>query len=227
MIKCVAFDLDNTLWDIDPVIEKAEQRFYQWVDSYYPKITKKYSAADLIAHRMAFMRSQPESCHHDLTFLRKSWMKYLADEVGYDYSYVDSGFEVFWLARNEVTFYEGALDVLEKLSRKYTLGVISNGNADVHHIGVGHLFDFALSSEAAGVAKPHQDIFHQALILSDFEIHETVYVGDDPKRDILGAQNAGIQAIWYNPDLKPWPRGRTPAAVIRNLSELEDKLSKL
>ena len=208
------------------MIQRAEQRFYDWLKIYYPKIPQKYSEADLIKHRMAYMQIHPDN-RHDLTFLRKRWMESLADELGYDYSLVEPGFEVFWLARNEVTFFDGALELLEQLSARYTLGVISNGNADVNHIGVGHLFEFTLSSEAAGVAKPHQDIFHQAVQLSGVEKHETIYVGDDPERDILGAQDAGLRAIWYNPRLQPWPGGKTPFAVIRHLNELEDKISEL
>ena len=229
-IRCIAFDLDDTLWECHPVIERAEHRFYKWLQSYYPKISQKYSEADLITHRMAFMRSNPDN-RHDLTTLRKRWMVQLANEVEYDLeqdkSFVENGFEVFWLARNEVTFFDGTLTRLEALSIRYSLGVISNGNADVHHIGVGHLFDFVLSSEVAGIAKPHPDIFDQALGLSKTEKHETVYVGDDPKRDILGAHGAGIHAIWFNPSLKPWPGGQTPTAVIQHIDELEDKIRQL
>ncbi|MCF6190742.1 MAG: HAD family hydrolase [Cocleimonas sp.] len=229
-IRCIAFDLDDTLWECHPVIERAEHRFYEWLELYYPKISQKYSEADLITHRMAFMHSHPDN-RHDLTYLRKAWMMQLADEVGYDLkqdkSFIANGFEVFWLARNDVTFFEGTLDLLDQLSSRYSLGVISNGNADVHHIGVGHLFDFVLSSEAAGVAKPHPSIFEQALGLSNTEKHETVYVGDDPKRDILGAHGAGIHAIWFNPSLKPWPGGQTPTAVIQHLNQLEDKIAHL
>ena len=225
-IKCIAFDLDDTLWECHPVIIHAEQCFYDWLSSYYPKITQKYSASQLIEHRITFMQAQQDNLH-DLTHLRKHWMEELADEFSYDYSYVDSGFEVFWLARNEVTFFDGTLDVLENLSKYFSLGVISNGNADVNHIGIGHLFDFTLSSEKAGVSKPHQDIFDQALQLSGSKKHETVYVGDDPKRDVLGAHGAGLHAIWFNPRLTPWPGGRAPTAVIRHLNELEEKIAKL
>ncbi len=229
-IRCIAFDLDDTLWECHPVIERAEHRFYEWLELYYPKISQKYSEAELIKHRMAFMRSHPDN-RHDLTYLRKAWMMQLAEEVGYDLnqdkSFIGNGFEIFWLARNEVTFFDGTLDLLDQLSSRYSLGVISNGNADVHHIGVGHLFDFVLSSETAGVAKPHPDIFEQALGLSNTEKHETVYVGDDPKRDILGAHGAGIHAIWFNPSLKPWPGGQTPTAVIQHLNQLEDKIAHL
>ena len=225
-IKCIAFDLDDTLWAVMPVIEKAERGFYQWLRSYYPKIPEKYSEDELVAHRMNYMRARPES-QHNLTELRKNWMRHLADEIGYDDSLIEPGFEVFWLARNQVTFYDGALEMLEELSKDYTLGVISNGNADVHHIGVGHYFDFALSSEAAGVSKPHQDIFHKALQLAKSEIHQTVYVGDDPERDILGAQQIGMHGIWYNPGLKPWPGGKNPAAVIQHHNQLKEKIDNL
>lgn len=225
-IRCIAFDLDDTLWECHPVIMLAEQRFYAWLKSYYPKIVSKYSASGLIDHRIAFMQANQDH-KHNLTYLRKRWLENLADESGYDHSLVEAGFEVFWLARNEVSFFEGTLEVLEKLAKNYTLGVISNGNADVHHIGIGHLFDFALSSEKAGVSKPHQDIFHQAVELSPHALDETVYVGDDPERDISGAHNAGMKAIWYNPKLTPWPGGRTPDAVIRSLHELEDKINEL
>jgi len=225
-IRCITFDLDDTLWECHPVIKRAEQKFYDWLKSYYPKISRKYSEEQLIQHRMAFMQANQEH-KHDLTFLRKRWIEKLADEANYDHSMVEPGFELFWLARNEVTLFDEALEVLETLSKKYTLGVISNGNADVHHIGIGHLFDFVLSSEKAGVSKPHQDIFHQALNLASYQPHESVYVGDDPVRDINGAHNAGMKAIWYNPKLVPWPGGQTPDAVIRSLDELADKIEKI
>jgi len=222
-IRCIAFDLDDTLWECHPVIKRAEQCFYDWLKIVYPKICQKYSDVALIEHRIAYTQSQADF-HHDLTTLRKSWMGLLADEFGYSHALVDSGFEVFWLARNEVTFFDGTIGILEDLASRYSLGVITNGNADVHHIGVGYLFDFTLSSETAGVSKPHPDIFHQAIKLSKFELGETIYVGDDPKRDIIGAQKAGMKAIWYNPNNQIWQEQEKPFATINHLSELEEKI---
>jgi putative hydrolase of the HAD superfamily len=225
-IKCIVFDLDDTLWECHPVIVRAEQHFYDWLNSYYPKITQRYNASELVEHRIKYMQAQDDNLH-DLTILRKNWMEELAVEVGYDNSYVDAGFEVFWLARNEVTFFERTLEILEDLARRYSLGVISNGNADVNHIGVGHLFEFSLSSEQAGVSKPNKAIFDQALALAGTKAQDTVYVGDNPKNDILGAHGAGWHAIWFNPRLQAWPGGRTPTAVIRHLSDLEEKIKRL
>jgi len=227
-IRYIAFDLDDTLWACHPVIKRAEQHFYDWLKSYYPKICQKYSADTLIQHRTAFIHSHPE-LSHDMTVLRKDWMRKLAEEVDYniDDDFIETGFNIFWQARNEVTFFDGTLDILDDLSKRYSLGVISNGNADVNHIGIGHLFNFILSSEKVGVAKPHPDIFHQAIKLSGVNANEIVYVGDDPKRDVLGALSSGLHAIWFNPALQPWPGGRTPTDVIQHLNELENKIQHI
>jgi len=233
-IKCIAFDLDNTLWECDPLIVKAEQKFYKWLQSAYPSITKYFTEKELVMHRMSYIQTRPE-LHYNLTSLRKDWMRQIAHEVDaitvdendFEARYVEAGFQVFWQERNNVIFYDGALDMLESLSQKYSLGVITNGNADVNFIGIGHFFDFSISSEAAGVAKPHEDIFHQAIRLSEHLVENIIYIGDDPKCDVLGPQKIGMRALWYNPCLKPWPGGKTPAGVFRNHNELEDKISKL
>ena len=234
-IKCIAFDLDNTFWECDPLIIKGEELFYQWLQEFYPQISDKLTADALVKHRMEYIQAQPHR-HYDLTSLRKDWMRHIAEHIGeinnqdeedFESNFVEKGFQVFWQQRNNVVFYDGVIPMLEKLSKKYSLGVITNGNADVNYIGIGDYFDFTLSSQDAGVAKPHEDIFLQALQLADSTIESTVYVGDDPKCDVIGPQNIGMRAIWYNPTLKPWPGGKIPAAVFQRHDELEDKISKL
>ena len=233
-IKCIVFDLDNTLWDCDPVIIRAEQKFYQWLLIKYPQITEKFSQESLVEHRVSYMQTKAD-LHHNLTQLRKEWMYQVAFDVGslhknksnFDSEFIEEGFNVFWQERNNVVFYEGALDMLERLSKRYSLGVITNGNASVDYIGIGHFFDFSLSSENAGVSKPHEDIFHQAIRLSNYQVENMLYVGDDPKCDVLGPQKIGMKAIWYNPKLIPWPGGKYPSGVIRKHSELEDKICQL
>lgn len=236
-IKCIAFDLDNTFWECDPLIVKAELKFYNWLETIHPEITQKFTNEALVAHRMSYIQERSDR-HYNLTSLRKDWMRQVATETdGFldglsnkadiETDYIETGFQVFWQERNNVVFYDGVIDMLERLSQKYSLGVITNGNADVNFIGIGHYFDFAISSEMAGVAKPHEDIFHQAVALSGHSVENIVYVGDDPKCDVLGPQNIGMKALWYNPLLKPWPGGKTPAGVIKCHTDLEDKIGEL
>ena len=220
-IRCIAFDLDDTLWACKPVIARAEQRFYAWLDAHYPRITARYTPAELIAERVSYMQQYPE-LHYNLTQLRKNWLAVLAQSNNYPKdNLVTAGFNVFWLARNEVEFYAGTLDVLHALRQSFVLGVITNGNANVHHIGVGHLFQFVLSAAEAGVAKPHPAIFQQALAMVDVAPQEAVYVGDDPLRDMHGAASAGLRTIWFNPAKQPWQGEKEPDATLTTLAELE------
>jgi putative hydrolase of the HAD superfamily len=225
-IRCIAFDLDDTLWACRPVIERAEQRFYAWLEEHYPAIPACYTPAELIRNRVAYMQKYPE-LHYNLTYLRKSWLAVLAQEQGYPAELVEPGFEVFWLARNEVTFFEGTLEILHTLAQRFVLGVISNGNASVHHIGVGHLFQFVHSAEEAGVAKPHPVIFQQALAKAGIPPQQAVYVGDDPVRDIQGAKEAGLRTVWFNPRQQEWTGEQAPDATITHLAELEAAIGLL
>lgn len=225
-IKCITFDLDDTLWDCKSVLTHAEKVSYQWFEKYYPRISSTYSFQELIDSRVNYLKSHPEDAY-DLTKIRKDWLAQIASECGYSEQTAEDAFDVFWLARNEVTFYDGALAMLEQLSSQYSLGVISNGNADVNHIGIGQYFDFSATVQNAGVAKPDEKIFEHALQLANREAHQTVHIGDHPHYDVIGALDAGLHAIWYNPTQSPWTDNKKPTAIIQHLNEISQQVQRI
>lgn len=225
-IACVTFDLDDTLWAVGPVIHRAEERFYDWLAERCPRIAAAHDAESLRVHRRGFMAGFPDRAH-DLTGLRKLWLAHVFEEFGYDDVPVEVAFRVFWEQRNAVTLFDDAAAALERLRERYALGVITNGNACVHHIGIGHWFDFVVSSEDAGHSKPAAPIFQAVLAQAGVAAHRVAHVGDDPKNDVLGAAAVGMRTVWYNPAQAPWPGGQTPDAVIRSLSELDGALARL
>ena len=226
-LRCITFDLDDTLWDCEPVIARAEQRFYDWTADNYPRITERYAHDAMVVHRRRFFTRFPDR-GHDFTWLRKRWLAHLAEEAEYEAEHVvESGFRVFWEARNEVTLYEHVDEVLQGLRQRFRVGVITNGNADVHRVGIGHHFDFVITAASAGAQKPAPRIFHAALQAAEVHASEAVHVGDDPTRDVLGAGHVGMRTIWYNPSLAAWPGGRTPDAVVRNLREVAAEIDRL
>ncbi|MGB0845507.1 MAG: HAD family hydrolase [Thiolinea sp.] len=218
-IRCVAFDLDDTFWDCKTVINHAEQQLYHWISECHPIITEQYSLNELVGTRAAYMRDRPE-LHHDLGQLRILWMHALADEFKLPSDWIEPAFEHFLNARNQVEFFPGVAEALNQLSRQFKLGVITNGNAEIHRVGLGHLFDFAHSSAAAGVAKPEPLIFEQALEMAKVKPHEMVYIGDDPEKDIIGANRAGLRTIWFNPSQREWGEGVNPDAIMTNFDEI-------
>jgi len=228
-IRCITFDLDDTLWDGASVIARAEDEFYGWLAERFPRVVERHSPEALMKARRVFYRRHP-GLAHDLTALRKRWLAYLGGEVQYPRKQVErlveQGFEYFWTRRNAVEVYEEAHEVLDRLRAGYRVGAITNGNADVHRIGVGHLFDFVVTAAGAGAAKPHPDIFHAALDEAGVAAREAVHVGDDPERDVLGAAEVGMRTVWVNPGWAPWPGGRVPDAVVRSVAGLESVLER-
>jgi putative hydrolase of the HAD superfamily len=228
MIRCIAFDLDDTLWACQPVIDHAEHQLYAWLQKNTPIITRQYTFQALRSHCRAFIKDNPEH-QHDLSYLRRSWLKQLANANGYSESIMEDAFQTFWLARNEVSFYAGTLSILASLKQRYSLGVISNGNADVHHIGVGHLFDFTVSAAEAGVAKPHPAIFELAYEkvtqTQMIKPEQILYVGDDPEKDVMGANRFGMKSAWFNPHKQTWKGESLPHIIVQNLAELQTRLN--
>ena len=223
-VKCVTLDLDDTLWDCGPVIVGAEQAFYEWLGDKFPEITERYDLMALVSHRREYFEQLP-SAPHDLTHMRKRWLEHLGQQWGYGDGLVEEGFEIFIAARNKVELYRDVPQVLESLSRSYRLGAITNGNADVYRIGIGHWFHFVVTSAEAGVMKPEPAIFLAALSQAQAPAQEVVHVGDDPVRDIHGASAVGIRTVWVNEDGSRWPGGPEPDAEIRTIRELNDVLS--
>ncbi|HCX22689.1 MAG TPA: noncanonical pyrimidine nucleotidase, YjjG family, partial [Cytophagales bacterium] len=96
------------------------------------------------------------------------------------------------------------LMILNYLSRKYRMSIITNGFDDVQEIkmkasGLDKYFEHVITSETIGVKKPNPEIFTHALEKVDVRPEDALMIGDNPKTDIWGAQNAGITPLLYNP----------------------------
>ena len=225
-IRCITFDLDDTLWPVMPAIHRAEARFYAWLQVHAPGVCERYTPEALIAARSAFMRSAPASERHDLTALRKRWLRGIAAETNSCPERMASeGFDVFWLARNEVEPDPEAASVLEVLRRHFRLGAISNGNADVFRTPLGQFFDFAIPAAEAGAAKPDPAIFRTAARRAGLPAETMLHIGDDPVCDVLGARNAGMHSGWFNPGTSAWRHGAPhPALTVGRLGQIPIRL---
>lgn len=136
-------------------------------------------------------------------------------------SLAEGAFQAFLAARHRVSFFDDVHSTLEQLARDYTLGVITNGNADIRRLGLADYFRFAVSAEQLGIGKPDPRPFQEALRLAGISANQAVHIGDHPLDDIAGARQAGLQAIWFNPQGQPWQASTAPpTAQVRRLAEL-------
>ena len=228
-IELVTFDLDDTLWDTAPVIVRAEMVLGEWLAANAPKLGV-IEAVHFQALREQILGAQPQ-LKHRISALRRRVLFHALHEAGYPQAdaqaLADQAFEVFLEARHALEVFAQVEPTLSALARDYALGVVTNGNADVRRIGLGHHFKFVLCAEDIGIAKPDARLFHEALSRGGVPAHAAVHVGDHPGDDIAGAQQAGLRAVWFNPGGKSWDGDKRPDAEIGCLSELAQVLKHL
>lgn len=224
-IRAICFDLDNTLWEIGPVLMRAERILADWLGSRYPNISTAFPPEEILKVRETLLAERPDMAH-DFTFLRRETFVRIALAVGYDRDrsaeFAHDAFELWHAARNEVTPYAEVESALNRLRTRYRLATLSNGNADLARIGMAHHFEVTLHAAALGCAKPDARSYAQlaaALTLSPAEI---LFVGDEPHADVVGPRAAGMQTVWVNRGRVVWPDALTaPDACIADLTELE------
>ncbi len=223
--KAILFDLDDTLWPIAPVIERAEQAVWRWLEQHAPAVAAAHSIDSLRQARYDMAARDPRHLVN-LAALRRAGLLDAFASCGADPARIDEAMAVFAAARNLVEPYADVLDGLERLGRRTILGTISNGNADLRSIGIDHHFKVSLASHSFGQAKPAPDIFLAACAELGIAPAEAVYVGDDVLLDVQGAQQAGLRAVWLNRtgSTVHLDHGVTPDAICRNVDELIDWL---
>lgn len=229
VIKAILFDLDDTLWPIVPVIERAEARLYDWLTQHAPAVAQRFSIDSLRERRKVLMAADPVY-QLDLRALRRAGLLEAFADAGADIGMVDQAMTVFSRARNEVMPFPDVLPALARLRRHMMLGTVSNGVADLEAIGLAHYFQASVAAHRFGIAKPDPAIFHTACDALGVAPHEAAYVGDDPVLDVEGAQKAGLHGVWINRlELEParkLPGHVRPDAICASFDELEQWLDR-
>jgi HAD superfamily hydrolase (TIGR01549 family) len=216
----LSFDLDDTLWPVGPVIRAAEDELLSWLRTRYPQAVSGHDIESMRALRAAVATRFPEH-GHDLTFLRHRALKDLFAAAGHAEALADDALEVFFSARNRVEFYEDVRPSLIRLHARYRLFALSNGNADLKRCGLDDLFAGHITARAAGAAKPDARIFALLSAAAGVQAHQVLHIGDDPLADVVGATQAGMQAVWLNRDAREWPsQFAAPARTVSTLAEI-------
>lgn len=219
-IRAISLDLDDTLWPIWPTIERAEAVLHDWLHTHAPTTARHLADPKALrAVREEIQTLRPDLAG-DLIALRRESIRLALQRSGDDPALAESAFEAFYDARQRVDLFDGALECLAFLSERFPVVAVSNGNADIHRVGIGAHFQAALSAHVLGIAKPDPRIFHAAAAAVNVAPHEVLHVGDDATLDAHGALEAGLQAVWFNPAGRDWPHERAQPVTITRLQEL-------
>lgn len=229
-IRLLTFDLDDTLWELRPVLEVAERVTWEWLVEQAPALAGRWSAERLRELRLQMMQQAPATAHQ-ITRLRQDSVAHAlrdAEMAPVEASAVAAAaLEIFLEARHRVTLFDQAEAVLEALAGRYQLAAISNGNACVQRLGLGRFFDFAIQAETLARAKPHPEPFEAALARAGCPPAAAIHIGDHCEQDIGAAQALGMGTIWVNRLGAPWPGSEPPLATIRSIAELPPVVAAL
>lgn len=219
-IRAISLDLDDTLWEVGPVIRRAEAALWDWLGERYPRIVERFTPDEALELRQ---RIAIEHAHmaHDFRFLRKRVLGHMAKESDYTSDVADEAFEVFDEARNRVALFPDVEPALADLSRRYRLVAVTNGNACLERIGIARYFCGTISAAATGVAKPEGRIFQAAIDHVGVGASEVLHVGDHPEYDVAGAAKAGMRTAWINRTSAEWPDHLAPPdATVATMTDL-------
>jgi putative hydrolase of the HAD superfamily len=224
-VKAISLDLDDTLWPIWPTIERAEKVLHEWLATHAPMAAALFSNPAALREIRNHVADQRPDIKHDLSAVRRESIRLALYRAGEDPLLAEAAFDAFFSARQQVQLYADAHDALTLLSARYPLVSLSNGNADLKRVGIDRFFRAAVSAREFGVGKPDPRIFHAAAGAVEVEPHEVLHVGDDATLDVVGAVNAGMQAVWVNRDGHQWTYDEPPHATVSDLRQLCELLA--
>lgn len=224
-IKAISLDLDDTLWPIWPVIERAEKALLDWLCQHAPMTAAMFASPTALREIREYMadvmlKKRPE-IRHDLSAIRRESIRLALYRAGEDPLLAEPAYDAFFAERNRVVLYDDALPALQTLSQRFPLVALSNGNAQLNLVGLDSYFQASISAKEFGASKPDPRIFAAAASAVGVQAHEVLHIGDDAALDALGALNAGMQAVWLNRGEKLWPyEDKTPTLEVYSLADV-------
>lgn len=225
-IRAITLDLDDTLWPIWPTIFRAEEVLLLWLKEHAVQTARLFSSPEALrAIRLQVERERPD-LRHDLSGLRQASIRQALRQAGDDENLAIPAFEIFFAERQRVQLYDDALQALEFLAARWPVVAVTNGNANVQHIGIGQFFRDSFNVQRTGFAKPDARIFDCAAQALQLPLSAILHVGDDARLDAAAARDAGMHAVWLNRSGIDWPLDdQHPPTTVSSLLDLCDLLA--
>ncbi|NBI13799.1 5-amino-6-(5-phospho-D-ribitylamino)uracil phosphatase YigB [[Haemophilus] felis] len=196
--KVISFDLDDTLYDNSMVIALAEQKFLT-------KLQQESQLTELDSTQWRYWKSKvmqqdPILCEDVIAWritATRILLQHHHKKPQEIQRIIQSSMAEFIEWRHKISIPTQTFEVLNKLTQRYPLIAITNGNVDPKLIGLDY-FKLVLRGGEHGRAKPHSQLFHQTAQHFQISPQNILHIGDHLVSDVQGAIQAGCQAIWIN-----------------------------
>ncbi len=205
--KHIYFDLDRTLWDYDNNSREALseiinnhnliseiKNFEQFWDSFVTNNEKVWEMFTKgLINKDVFRVKRFELVLNDFGINNPQLAGLLNQEF-------------LKLGPTKTLLVNGAIDILTYLkNQKYHLYVLTNGFTNIQNLkmkssSILRFFDKVFTVDNTGSSKPNRKMFERAVKSVNAKKTECLMIGDELNTDILGAQNFGIDQVYFNPD---------------------------
>ena len=217
-ISLLSFDLDNALYDNQPVIEKAEADSADYLAQQFQLQHKKYQFSDFLTIRQRLLATD-DIRFEDLSFFRQTALKSFCRNLENSEQIAARAFEIFIQARSLATIPLPIFKMLDKLSQHYTLVSVTNGNCDAKLLSIANFFDRHYSATCGVRAKPH----HQMLlkVAKDFNVNpkNILHIGDSVEKDGGAAKAAGANFYHFEPFRYPQTLALSCQKLLQTIDE--------
>ena len=224
MVKAVIFDIDNTLYSYDDAHAVAWEALCA-----YAKEQLFMDAEEFLHRHNAAQTIVKQRLGTPCAALHNRQLRYqvLLEEAGKPLRHAMAMNALYWrtlIAAARPT--PGILECLRDLKgASYILGIGTDMTLDYQlqklaALDMLELFDFLVSSEEVNAEKPDSKLFACCAHKAGIAPEECLFVGDSLKKDVLGPQEAGMQAVWYCPEGKSPPPGIQSITHFGQLQQL-------
>lgn len=223
--KNLFFDLDDTLWAFSQNARDTFEELYQkyGYDSFFRSFGHFYT---LYQQRNAALWEEYGNGKVTKEELNRQRFLYPLEAVGAGDAALAKRFsdDFFSAIPTKNKLMPHAREVLEYLSARYNLYILSNGFQELQRhkmrsAGIDVFFKKIVLSEDIGVLKPWSEIFHFALSATQSQLRESLMIGDSWDKDVVGAKGVGMHQVFYNVEGKTGLPFR-PTYQIFSLEEL-------
>lgn len=199
-MKTILLDIDDTILDFHKCAKATIMRagedfgieFTEEMLSYYME-------------QNAFLWGQYEKGIIEREDIFRTRFPLLFKEYGFDVDGLEfeKAFQKYF--KTQYKFVDGAVELVEYLSKKYDLYVASNSLIDTQisrltSAGLIKYFKKLFVSDSIGYQKPTKEFFEGCFSqIPNLNREETIIIGDSLTSDIQGGCKAGIKTCWFNP----------------------------
>ena len=215
--RAMLIDADNTLFDFNESEKRAVAELFAKYGIDDPDAGAAYHAAN---SRQWKLLEKGETTHDRLMVDR---FRDFIDAMGYSFDATEMCYDYIDALSRQHILIPGALDMVREVSRRMPVAIVTNGIKQIQHARFDRspLMEYVkalIISHEEGYDKPDPRLLYIALErLGGIEPGDALMVGDSITSDIAAANNAGMDACWYNASGKAAPEGCVIKHIVNDI----------